>query len=50
MVNGTLRDWGATLVNNNIEEGYNQEKDLSENFYYNLNKMEIPDIENIEDN
>ena len=38
------------LVNNSIEEAYNQEKDLSEIFYYNLNKMEIPNIENIEDN
>ena len=38
------------LVNNSIEEAYNQEKDLSEIFYYNLNKMKIPNIENIEDN
>ena len=37
-------------IDNNIEVAYNQEKDLSEKFYYNLNKMEIPDIENIEDN
>ena len=38
------------LVNNNIQEAYNQEEDLSEIFYYNLNKMKIPNIENIDDN
>ena len=37
------------LINNNIEEGYNQEEDLSEIFYYNLNKIESPNIENNED-
>ena len=44
------------LVNNNIdnkiEKAYNQEKDFSEIFYYNLNKIENPsiDYENNEDN
>ena len=38
------------LVNNNIQEAYDQEEDLNEIFYYNLNKMEIPNIENIKDN
>ena len=38
------------LVNNNIQEVYNQEEVLSENFYYDLNKMEFPNIENIKDN
>ena len=28
------------LVNNNIEEAYNQEEDLSEIFYSNINKIE----------
>ena len=37
-------------IDNNIEEAYNQEEDLSEIFYYNMNKMEILNIENIEDN
>ena len=37
------------IVYGNIEETYNQE-DLSEIFYYNLNKMKIPNIENIEGN
>ena len=37
-------------IDNNIQEAYNQEEDLSEIFYYNLNKMKIPNIENIEDN
>ena len=40
------------LVNNNIDnnfqEAYNQEKDLSEIFYSNLNKMEIPTYEDFE--
>ena len=38
------------LVNNNIEEAYNQEEDLSEIFYYNLNKIESSNIENSDDN
>ena len=37
------------LVNNNtynkIQEAYNKEKDLSGIFYYNLNKIEIPNID-----
>ena len=33
------------LVNNNIQEAYNQEKDLSEIFYSNLNRIESPNIE-----
>ena len=37
------------IVYGNIKETYNQE-DLSEIFYYNLNKMKIPNIENIEGN
>ena len=37
------------LVNNNIEEAYNQEEYLSEIFYYNLNRIESPNIENNED-
>ena len=37
------------LVNNNIEEAYNQEEDLNEIFYYNLNNIESPNIENNED-
>ena len=36
-------------IDNNIQEAYNQEKYLSEIFYYNMNKMEIPNIKNIED-
>ena len=38
------------LVNNNIEEAYNQEEDLSEIFYSNLNKIETltyRDFENL---
>ena len=35
-------------INNNIEEVYNQEEDLSEIFYYNLNKIESLNIENNE--
>ena len=31
--------------NNNIQEVYNQEEDLSEIFYGNLNKIESPSIE-----
>ena len=38
------------LVNNKIEETYNQEEDLSEIFYYNLNKIDSPNIKNNEDN
>ena len=42
------------VVNNNIdntvEEAYNQEEDLSQIFYYNLNKIESLNIENNEDN
>ena len=38
------------LVNNNIEETYNQEEDLSEIFYYNPNKIESPNIKNNKDN
>ena len=37
------------LVNNNtdnkIQEAYNKEVDLSEIFYYNLNKIEIPNTD-----
>ena len=33
------------LVNNNIQEAYNQEDDLSEIFYSNLNKIESSNIE-----
>ena len=32
-------------IDNNIEEVYNQEEDLSEIFYYNLNRIESPNIE-----
>ena len=35
-------------INNNIEEVYNQEEDLSEIFYYKLNKIESLNIENNE--
>ena len=37
-------------IDNNIQKVYNQKEDLSEIFYYKLNKMEIPNIKNIEDN
>ena len=37
-------------IDNNIKEAYNQEEDLSKIFYYNLNKIESPNIENNEDN
>ena len=37
------------LVNNNtdnkIQEAYNKEVDLSEIFHYNLNKIEIPNMD-----
>ena len=38
---------GLNLVddNNDIQEAYNQEKDLSEIFYSNLNRIESPSIE-----
>ena len=32
-------------INNNIQEAYNQKKDLSEIFYSNLNRIESPSIE-----
>ena len=32
-------------INNNIQEAYNQEEDLSEIFYSNLNRLESPSIE-----
>ena len=32
-------------IDNNIQEGYNQEEDLSEIFYSNLNMIESPNIE-----
>ena len=32
-------------INNNIQEAYNQEYDLSEIFYSNLNRIESPSIE-----
>ena len=32
-------------INNNIQEAYNQEDDLSEIFYSNLNRIESPSIE-----
>ena len=31
--------------NNDIQEAYNQEEDLSEIFYSNLNRIESPSIE-----
>ena len=31
--------------NNDIQEAYNQEEDLSEIFYNNLNRIESPSIE-----
>ena len=37
-------------IDNNIEKAYNQEEDLSEIFYYNLNKIASSNIENHEDN
>ena len=37
-------------IDNNIQEAYNQEEDLNEIFYCNLNKIKIPNIENIKDN
>ena len=37
-------------IDNNIQETYNQEEDFSEIFYYNMKKIEISNIENIEDN
>ena len=46
---GNVKLWIFSLADN-IQEAYNQEENLSEIFYYNLNKMEIPNIENIEDN
>ena len=30
------------MIEDNIEEAYNQEEDISEIFYYNLNKIENP--------
>ena len=33
------------LVNNNIQEAYNQEDELNEIFYSNLNKIESSNIE-----
>ena len=38
------------LIEDNTEEAYNQDEDLSEIFYYNLNKLENPneDYENNE--
>ena len=33
------------LVNNNIQEAYNQEEDFSEIFYSNLNRIESPNID-----
>ena len=38
------------LVNNNIEDAYKQEEDLSEIFYSNLNKMETPVYEDNREN
>ena len=32
-------------IGNNIQEAYNQDKDLSEIFYNNLNRIESPNIE-----
>ena len=32
-------------IDNNIQEAYNQEEDLSEIFYGNLNRIESPNIE-----
>ena len=32
-------------IDNNIQEAYNQEKDLIEIFYSNLNRIESPNIE-----
>ena len=32
-------------TDNKIQEAYNKEVDLSEIFYYNLNKIEIPNID-----
>ena len=32
-------------IDNNIQEAYNQEDDLNEIFYSNLNKIESPNIE-----
>ena len=37
-------------IDSNIEEAYNQKEYLSKIFYYNLNKIKSPNIENIEDN
>ena len=34
------------LIEDNTEEAYNQEEDLSEIFYYNLNKIENPNEDN----
>ena len=31
------------MIEDNIEEAYNQEEDLSDIFYYNLNKIENSD-------
>ena len=36
------------LIKDNTEEAYNQEEDLSEIFYYNLNMIESPNIEDFE--
>ena len=36
------------LVNNNIEEAYNKEEDLSDIFNSNLNKIETPTYEDFE--
>ena len=32
-------------IDSNIQEAYNQEKDFSEIFYSNLNRIESPNIE-----
>ena len=37
-------------IDNNIKKAYKQEEDLSEIFYYNLNKIKNPNIKNNQDN
>ena len=40
-----ILDLNLANNNNNIQEAYNQEEDLNEIFYNNLNKIESPNIE-----
>ena len=35
------------LIEDNTEEAYNKDEDLSEIFYYNVNKMENPNENNV---